>query len=180
MADINEFPDVPGYVSIKQAAQLLGITDKRVYRYIDLGRLRAYKSGGVFLLAEEDVRQFKLNPPGRTRTEPPPWRVYNPRSKVLVTEFQVPVRVGERERLLEKLSEIQQANRHTFPGTIARYVIKGNSEWTSLHFFFAWKDTEMPDEHSRENSFKALQDELTDVLEWDRAIYHTNEALTHT
>lgn len=43
MADINEFLDVPGYVSIKQAAEMLGITDKRVYRYIDLGRLPAFK-----------------------------------------------------------------------------------------------------------------------------------------
>src|SRR5207245_11148128 len=99
MADINEFLSVPGYVSIKQAAEMLGITDKRVYRYIDLGRLPAYKSGGVFLLAEEDVRQFKLNPPGRTRAEPPRWRVYNPRSNVLVHETQVPVRACPNEKL---------------------------------------------------------------------------------
>src|SRR5436309_3496005 len=135
MADINEFPDVPGYVSIKQAAEMLGITDKRVYRYIDLGRLPAYKSGGVFLLAQEDIRQFKLNPPGRTRTVPPRWRVYNTRSKVLATEIQVPVSPGQQEKLVEKLAEIQGANRHTFPGTIARYVIKGDIDLTSLHFF---------------------------------------------
>src|SRR5579872_5387421 len=162
MADIHEFPDVPGYVSIKQAAQMLGISDKRVYRYIDLGRLPAYKSGGVFLLAEEAVRQFKLNPPGRTRTEPPPWRVYNTRSRVFVTEFKVPVRVEERERLVEKLTEIQRANRHTFPGTIARYVIRGNPQLTSIHLFLIWKDTEMPTESVREQSLKALQDELAD------------------
>ncbi len=144
MADINEFPDVPGYVSIKQAAEMLGITDKRVYRYIDLGRLPAYKSGGVFLLAEEDVRQFKLN------------------------------------RLVEKLTEIQRANRHTFPGTIARYIIKGNPELTSIHLFLIWKDTEMPTESIREQSLKAFQDELTDVLEWERAQFSTNEALMHT
>ena len=180
MADINEFPDVPGYVSIKQAAEMLGITDKRVYRYIDLGRLPAYKSGGVFLLAEEAVRQFKLNPPGRTRVEPPPWRVYNTRSRVFVTEFQVPVRVEERERLVEKLTEIQRANRHTFPGTIARYVIKGDSELTSLHFFLVWKDTEMPDDPTRERGFKAMKDELLDVLVWECAEYHTGEALLYT
>jgi hypothetical protein len=38
----------------------------------------------------------------------------------------------------------------------------------------------MPDEPTREKSFKALQDELADVLEWDRAEYHMNEALRHT
>jgi len=180
MADINEFPDVPGYVSIKQAAEMLGITDKRVYRYIDLGRLPAYKSGGVFLLAEEDVRQFKLNPPGRTRTVPPRWRVYNPRSKVLATEIQVPVCAGQQDRLVEKLAEIQQTNRHTFPGTIARYVVKGDQELSSLHFFLVWKDTEMPDESTRERGLKALRDELADVLDWGRAQYSTNEALMHT
>lgn len=104
MADIHEFPDVPGYVSIKQAAEMLGITDKRVYRYIDLGRLPAYKSGGVFLLAEQDVKQFKLHPPGRTRVVPPPWRTYNTRSKVLATEVHVPVRPGQQDALREKLA----------------------------------------------------------------------------
>ena len=98
------------------------------------------------LLAEDDVRQIKLNPPGRTRVEPPRWRVYNPRSNVLVIEIQAPVHAGQQDRLAEKLKENQQANRHTFPGTIARYVIKGNSELTSIHLILAWKDTEMPDD----------------------------------
>jgi excisionase family DNA binding protein len=180
MADINEFPDVPGYVSIKQAAQMLGITDKRVYRYIDLGRLPAYKSGGVFLLAEEDVRQFKLHPPGRARTTPPPWRAYNTRSRVLVTEIQVPVRAGQQEKLVEKLKEMQRANQHTFPGTIARYIIKGDRQLASVHFFFVWKDTEMPDESMREHNLTALQADLADVLEWDHAQFDTTEALMHT
>src|SRR5579872_4491303 len=136
MADIHEFPDVPGYVSIKQAAQMLGITDKRVYRYIDLGRLPAYKSGGVFLLAEEDVKQFKLHPPERTRTVPPRWRVYNPRSKVFATQIQVPVREGQQRRLVEKLTALQQANRHPFPGTIARYILQGDPEFVSVHCLF--------------------------------------------
>src|SRR5438067_11851535 len=111
---------------------MLGITDKRVYRYIDLGRLPAYKSGGVFLLAEEDVRQFKLNPPGRTRAELPRWRMYHPRSNVLVTEIQAAVRAGQQDRLAEKLKEIQQDNRHTFPGTNASYTIKVNPELTCV------------------------------------------------
>ena len=180
MADIHEFPDVPGYVSIKQAAEMLGITDKRVYRYIDLGRLPAYKSGGVFLLAEEDVRQFKLNPPGRTRRVPPPWRMYSPRSIVLATEIQVPVRVGQQERLLKKLAEIQETNRHTFSGTIARYLIQGDPHFTSLHLILVWKDTEMPDESVRERELKALEDELTEMLEWEHAHTSTNRTFLYT
>ena len=180
MADINEFPDVPGFVSIKQAAEILGITDKRVYRYIDIGRLPAFKSGGVFFLAVEDVRSFKLNPPGRTRNVPPSWRVYNARSRVLVTEIHVSVRAGQQDKLIEKMEEIQKANRHTFPGTIARYIVKGNAALTTVHFFLVWKDTEMPKDAERQQSFNALEEDLADILDWNTAEYNTNDAITYT
>jgi helix-turn-helix protein len=39
---MNEYagrPNLPGYVSIKEAAKILGISDKRVYEYVDAGRL---------------------------------------------------------------------------------------------------------------------------------------------
>jgi excisionase family DNA binding protein len=180
MADIHEFPDIPGYVSIKQAALMLGITDKRVYRYIEIGRLPAYKASGVFLLSEEDVKQFKLNPPGRLRTNPPPWRTYSSRSKVLTTEIQVPVRMGKQEELLQKLAAIQGANRHTFPGTIARYLIKGDEALTCVHIVLLWKDTDMPDEITRQHDLESLQDELADVLDWETARATTNETLLYT
>jgi excisionase family DNA binding protein len=180
MADIHEFPDIPGYLSIKQAAQMLGITDKRVYRYIEIGRLPAFKASGVFLLAEEDVKQFKLNPPGRIRTSPPRWRVYSSRSKVLATEIQVHVRVGKQAELLEKVNAIQKANRHTFPGTIARYLIKGDEALSSVHFVLIWKDTEMPDETTRQHDLEALQEELAEVIDWETALYSTNETLLYT
>jgi excisionase family DNA binding protein len=180
MADIHEFPDIPGYVSIKQAAQILGITDKRVYRYVEIGRLPAFKASGVFLLAEEDVKQFKLNPPGRIRSSPPRWRVYSSRSKVLATEIQVRVRVGKQAELLEKVNAIQQANRHTFPGTIARYLITGDEALSSVHFVLIWKDTEMPDETTRQHDLEALQEELAEVIDWETARYSTNETLLYT
>ena len=180
MANIKDFPDVPGYVSIKQAAEMLGITDKRVYRYIDIGRLPAYKSGGVFLLSEKDVKNFKLNPPGRTRTGPPSWRIHNTRSTILATDIYVQVRVDQQAKLLEKLQMIQRADRHAFPGTIARYVIKGNLEMTAIHFFLVWKDIVMPVEVTHHQDFRALQEELADVLDWETAEYSTNEIIIHT
>ena len=152
MADIHEFPDIPGYVPIKQAALMLGITDKRVYRYIEIGRLPAYKASGVFLLSEEDVKQFKLNPPGRIRSSPPSWRVYSSRSKVLATEIRVRVRADKQPELLEKLNAIQAANRHTFPGTIARYLIKGDEALTCVQIVLLWKDAHLKSGWGREGS----------------------------
>jgi excisionase family DNA binding protein len=180
MADIHEFPDIPGYVSIKQAALMLGITDKRVYRYIEIGRLPAYKASGVFLLSEEDVKQFKLNPPGRLRTNPPRWRTYSSRSKVLATDMQVPVLPGKQEELLNTLAQIQESNRHTFAGTIARYLIKGDEAITRVHIVLLWKDTDMPDEATRQQDLAAFQHELADVLDWESASTTTNETLLYT
>ncbi len=180
MADINDFPDIPGYVSIKQAAEMLGITDKRVYRYIDLGRLPAFKSGGVFLIREDEVKRFKLNPPGRVRSDPPPWRMFNTRSKVFATDIRVQVRSGQQNNLIKLLDAIQQANRHTFPGTIARYATKGDEAFTHLHLFLVWKDTEMPDEQTRQDHLTALKEELADVLDWETAQYDTTETLMYT
>lgn len=180
MADINDFPDVPGYVSIKQAAEMLGITDKRVYRYIDIGRLPAYKSGGAFLLAVEDVKQFKLNPPGRTRSGPPLWHVPNSRSTIIATDIYVQLRPGQQEKLVEKLKAIQRADLHTFPGTIARYVVKGDPELSTVHFFLVWKDVEVPIEVTHQRDLAAFQEELADVLVWETAQYNTAEVIIHT
>src|SRR5882724_1424191 len=180
MADINDFPNIPGYVSIKQAAEMLGITDKRVYRYIDLGRLPAFKSGGVFLLAEEEIKRFKLHPPGRSRTAPPAWRVYNNRSHVFATSIQIHVRDGQQSHLLERLQTLQKEGHHTFPGTVARYVTKGDPELTWVHFFFVWKDSDMPDEPTRQQQLIQFQHDFSDVLDWETAEYGTNEIILHT
>jgi hypothetical protein len=55
---------------------------------------------------------------------------------VLATDIHVEVRTVQQERLVEKLKAIQKASRHTFPGTVARYVIKGNVAVTTLQIVF--------------------------------------------
>ncbi len=94
--------------------------------------------------------------------------------------IQVHVRVGKQAELLEKVKAIQKANRHTFPGTIARYLITGDEALSSVHFVLIWKDTEMPDETTRQQDLKALQEELADVIDWETALYSTNETLLYT
>ena len=57
MADIREFPDVPGYVSIKQAAEMLGITDKRGYWIRKLGDTTGLKFQSVHRSTELQTQQ---------------------------------------------------------------------------------------------------------------------------
>ena len=67
-----------------------------------------------------------------------------------------------------------------FDGTVARYVVKSDESLTALQILFIWKSTEMPDEAARKHELALFQEQLDDVLEWERAQSTTNEAIIHT
>jgi excisionase family DNA binding protein len=180
MIENVDIPHLPGYVSVKEAADMLGVSDKRVYQYVVAGRLPAQRIGHILILPIEEVKQFKPSPSGRIRARAPSWRVYRSRGMLLVTDIHVQVRVGQQARLVEKLKAIQKGDRHTFPGTVARYVVKGDTALTNAQILLIWKTTEMPDEAVRRQALAAFQEELADVLDWETAQYNTNEVLIHT
>jgi len=180
MAEYIELPEVPDYISTDQAARVLGISKQRVYQYIEEKRLPAFRAGNVILLRKEAVEQFKPNITGRPRKKEPLWRVYRGGSTVLGTDIQVRVRDGKQAQMLEKLRAIYIGQRHTFPGTIQRYIFKDDSSSTMLSIWLVWKDTEMPDVATREKNLRAFQAELADVLDWDSAQISTKEGVIYT
>jgi excisionase family DNA binding protein len=180
MTEYFELPEVPDYISTDQAAKILGISKQRVYQYIEEKRLPAFRAGNVILLQIEAVKQFKPNITGRPRKKEPPWRIYRGGSSVLGTDIQVSVREGQQDRLEEKLKAICKEQRHTFPGTIQRYVFKDGPSPVSLGIWLIWKDTEMPDKAARERNFAAFKSELADVLDWETAQISTKEGIIYT
>ena len=179
MADVTRFSDLADYVSVKEAAEILGISTKRVYRYIEAKRLPAYKPARDYLLPREAVKQFKLKNAGRPREKIPPWRIYQT-GTLLITDIQVRVHAGQQQKLLEKLEAIRSDMRHMFPGTIGRYVIKTDTSLTSVKIWLIWKDNEMPDEATREKAFEEFRSEFADVLDWGTAQSSTGEAILYT
>jgi hypothetical protein len=132
------------------------------------------------MLRVEDVEGFKPNPSGRMRTKGASWHEYKSRSTMLAMDIQVPVRPGQQAPLAEKLHAIQETDQHTFSGTVARYVIKGDKTLTTLRIMLIWKDIEMPDKAIRQEDLQAFQEELNDVLDWEKAQYSMNEIIIHT
>ena len=56
MNDENvELPSLPNYVSIKEAAKILGISDKTVYEYVSSQRLPGVWAADVIMIALTDV-----------------------------------------------------------------------------------------------------------------------------
>ena len=180
MIDGVDIPNLPGYVSIREAADMLGVSDKRVYQYVRAGRLPAQRVGNILILPVEEVRQFKPSPSGRVRAKAPSWRAYRSRGALIITNIRVPVRVGQQGKLVEKLKAIQKQDSHTFSGTVARYVTKGDADFTSMQILLIWKSTEMPGEARRKQDLALFQEELAEVLDWEAAQYSTNEAIIHT
>jgi excisionase family DNA binding protein len=180
MTDYFELPEMPGYISTDQAAQLLGISKQRVYQYIGEQRLPAFRAGNVILLPVEAVKQFKPHITGRPRKKEPLWRIYRGGSTVLGTDIQVQIFPGQQERLVEKLKAMHRAQRHTFPGTIERYIFKDNTSPATLSIWLVWKDTEMPEEAAREQAFAAFKTELADMLDWGTAQISTKEGIIYT
>jgi excisionase family DNA binding protein len=180
MIDGIDIPNLPGYVSIREAADILGVSDKRVYQYVRAGRLPARRVGNILILPIEEVRQFKPSPSGRVRAKAPSWRAYRSRGALLITDIRVPVRVDQQAKLIEKLKAIQKGDRHTFLGTVARYVVKGDEGLTAVEIVLIWKSTEMPTEARRKQDLDLFQEELADVLDWQAARYVSHEVIIHT
>jgi excisionase family DNA binding protein len=63
MTKDDDFPAIPGYVPIKEAAKLLGISNPRMYGYVREKRIPARKAGRTLMIPLEELEHFKLNPP---------------------------------------------------------------------------------------------------------------------
>jgi excisionase family DNA binding protein len=180
MADYIELPEVPDYISTEQAARILGISKQRVYQFIEEKRLPAFRAGNVILLRQEAVEHFKPHMTGRPRKKEPLWRVYRGGSSVLGTEIQVQVREGKQAQVRERLRAIYAGQRHTFPGTIQRYIFTDDGSPATVSIWLVWKDTEMPDEATQEKDLGAFRAELADVLDWETAQISTKEGIIYT
>src|ERR1700738_2642671 len=102
-------PGERDFFSTAEAADRLGVSYYTVYEYIREKRLVAEMVGGVYLIPKKAVADFKARPTGRTRANPPPWRVYRAGAQVRGLDIHVRVRAGQGARLVERFKNIQEA-----------------------------------------------------------------------
>jgi excisionase family DNA binding protein len=168
------------FLSTAEAADKLGVSYYTVYEYIREKRLVAEMVGGVYLIPKKAVAEFKAKPTGRTRANPPPWRVYRAGAQVRGLDIRVQVRPDQRARLLERFKNIQEAQQHLFRGTMQRYVFEDEDNPAQVIISLVWKDTELPDERILQEALVTFQNELADLLDWSTAQYTRKRAIIHT
>ncbi len=176
----DDIPMLPGYVSIKEAAKKLGISERRVYLYVETKRLAAVRAADVLLIPLEALNSFKRNIAGRPRKSTPTWRISSEENTQFMTSIIVQIRPGQREHLGQRLEEIRQSGKQTFPGTIARYIAGSDTLPNQIEIVLIWRSTVMPDEATRKQALQALQQALTDILDWKTARYNHGTIFMHT
>ena len=180
MSEYVSRPNLPGYVSVKEAAKILGISDKRVYEYVNEGRLPSMWAADVIMIPLDEIQKFKRRTSGRPRRNIPVWRISSGENTHYMTSIVVQVRAGQHDALLEKLEEIRQRGQHLFPGTVARFISEIETNPEQLEIVLIWRGTVMPKESERERSIEVFQLALADVQDWSTAQYNNGRVLMHT
>jgi excisionase family DNA binding protein len=180
MNEYAERPNLPGYVSIKEAAKLLGVSDKRVYEYVDEGRLPSTWAADVIMIPLHEVKKFKRRGSGRPRKNVPSWRISSGENKQFVTSIAVQIRPSQQQGLIQRLEEIRRSGQHTLSGTIGRFIVESETIPGQVDILFVWRRAVMPNEAEREKALAAFRQATLDVLDWDSAKYNHGKMLMHT
>src|SRR5689334_10272139 len=138
MSEYADRPNLPNYVSIKEAAKLLGISDKRVYEYVDEGRLPSMWAADVIMIPLDEVKRFKRKSSGRPRKSIPTWRISSGDNAQFVTSIIARIHTGQYDALIQRLEKIRQESLHAFPGTVARFIVESETFPNQIEISFVW------------------------------------------
>jgi excisionase family DNA binding protein len=174
------FPPIPGYVSVKEAAEMLGLSPRTVYDYIEEGRLPSARLADVIAISREEIRKFKREPSGRPRKNTPLWHISSGDNTQFMSLISVQVRAGQRDVFLQRLEEFRKKKQHLFPGTVMRSIAAGDDSSERVFLLLVWRGTVIPDEMTREVALEAFQHSLDDVVDWSTAQHEYGPVLMHT
>ncbi|QBD80763.1 DNA-binding protein [Ktedonosporobacter rubrisoli] len=174
-----ELPSLKGYVSIREAAEMLGLARKTVYEYVTEGRIPGVKAGDIILVRVEDVENFKPNISGRPRTTIPQWRISPADNTLFQTRIFVHIKPGKLSEFRQRLDEIRRQKAHLFPGTIARYIAGSQKDPQQVEISLIWRSSVAPDEAVRQQALEEFKQRLADVLDWENASYDEGSIFMH-
>lgn len=170
---------VPGYLSVKEAAQLIGVSERTIYGYVEAGKLPAARIGNMTVVEVESVRGYRRRAPGRLRTRIPPWHMPPEHNLQYLTIITAQLRPGQGERLVEKLLEIRTAGKHLLPGTAARYIVRSQGCPDEVQIVLVWRSAIMPPDEERESALAALRADLAEIVAWETALYKESQVVMH-
>jgi excisionase family DNA binding protein len=179
MNESNGIPRITGYVSVKEAAEILNVSDKMIYFYIENKRLHAVRASNILLIPIEELESFKQKSVGRPRTKTPAWKTSYKDNTLFAISINVQVQAGKHNDLIEQLEKVKREGSHTFPGTVSRYIIGYEAASERIEILLIWKTGMAPSESTREQALEEFRQALADVVDWTTARYDDGTVFMH-
>jgi excisionase family DNA binding protein len=176
---VTSLPHLPGYLSVKEAARLLGVSERSVYGYIESGKIPAARIGHLLVVPAEQVSAYQRKAPGRLRTNTPVWHVPPLNNLQYLTSITVKIRQGQGAQLEQKLNEIRVSGKHLLPCTAARYIVRSRDKPDEVEIVLIWRSAIMPPTDKREAALAALRADLIEILAWETSIYRESQVIMH-
>ncbi|HEU5379965.1 MAG TPA: helix-turn-helix domain-containing protein [Ktedonobacteraceae bacterium] len=170
-------PGAEGYLSVKEAAKIMGVSTRSVYGYIEAGKLPGARIGSATVVHMDTLRAYQRKPAGRVRVRVPAWHLPPQGNVQYLTNVSVCIRQGQSERLDQRLADMRADGKHLMPGTAARYIVRSQSEPETIQIIFVWRQLVMPPLEERQAAFAALRADLADILDWETAIYQEGQVV---
>ena len=181
MSTNDDKAEIDKFLTVGEAAKLLGMTYKTAHRHIVLGDLKGIKKGGRYLIPRTEIEHFTRRLAGRPRTSTPMWRFSPEGNRQIGTSVEADMREGaSEEEFVRALEQIKHSEGHLFEGTIARYIMSDERDLRRVHFLLIWRETVMPTTDDIERALAALGRELSEVLSWESARSSTQRIWMHT
>jgi len=168
---------VEEFLSVRDAAKMMGVSTRSVYGYIETGKLLGIRIGASIAVHAEAVRNYQRPVVGRPRTRTPIWRVPVVMNLQYLTSITVRAREGQSTKLEQRLAEIRANSRHLITGTVARYIVRDKINPDEIQIVLVWRRLVMPPDEEREAAITALCADLTDILDWETASYREGQVI---
>lgn len=170
---------IPGYLSVRETAHLLGVSERTIYGYIETGRLAASRIGCLTVVDSEAACTFQRQAPGRKRTRTPVWHIPPESNLLSLTYITVRQRPGQGERLAEKLQEMRSRKLHLLPGSAARYIARNQQDPEEMYIVLFWRAAQHTPEEQLAQALADMEADLADLLDWEHAQIQEKQVLVH-
>lgn len=170
---------VPGYLSVREAASIMGVSERSVYGYIEAGKLPGARIGNIIVVIAEYVYTYERRAPGRMRTTTPPWHMPPQKNLQYLTTITARMYPGQSALLERKLQVMRVESKHRLPGTAARFIARNQNDPEEIKIVLIWRSVVMPASEVREASLAAFFDDFADVINWETATRTEGQVLIH-
>lgn len=174
---MDEYLSIPGYLPAREAAARLGFSTERLLQHVRARHIQARKVSGRYMIAENALAAFERKPHGRTRQKATRWKHYHAGASVWMLSMDVDVFPEHVDLLQQRLENLETTQRHTFPGTMNRYISLDDCHMTLL---LVWKNTDLPNETTLLADLEAFKHDFADVLDWNTAQIKKMKAVAYT